>query len=510
MSTTVQYPVAHPTWYDTIRHMFTTTDIAHMRNVLDMDLASYEEVSGASGEIFGQVATQQMPPPPANPWTNDMVQTFRNWMSDNCPKGTPKPDQVSQALSRLATARTALRIRKDVAALSQIEIDKLKKAFEGIMAKDAADPNSYFVQAGYHWLPAPTYCVHHSPGYNPWHRAYLMSFENALRSVPGCEDVTLPYWDITTDFPDLLKSGPFDKYTLPQDIGRGFEKSYVTQRYSYPDIQKRLLKHKVTEDLNRALTKTDWEDFHGVWSGALNNTIIAAHDGGHGSIGPTMANQDVAAFDPVFWFFHANWDRLWWQWQKSMEATDLDGLLSTVNKETDEVSYQIFTVPTLQALKPFTDLPLGLTTVKTIDSVSSLDVDYAPPAKAPAALAFAAKRSFAVSISRKASVSSQNAIVSVNGINRLKIPGSFEVHLLKDGAEIATRFFFQPHEPDKCETCVRNAIAHFDFDLPLAQVTGGKLHVEVEPVNKSVLGARIPVRLMGQPTISVHLPLQTD
>ena len=69
------------------------------------------------------------------------------------------------------------------------------------MAKDPSDPNSYFVQAGHHWLPAPLYCLHHVPGYNPWHRAYMLSFENALRSVPECGDVTLPYWDITTPFP---------------------------------------------------------------------------------------------------------------------------------------------------------------------------------------------------------------------------------------------------------------------------------------------------------------------
>jgi tyrosinase len=28
-----------------------------------------------------------------------------------------------------------------------------------------------------------------------WHRAYLLRLENALRSIPGCQDVTLPFWD---------------------------------------------------------------------------------------------------------------------------------------------------------------------------------------------------------------------------------------------------------------------------------------------------------------------------
>ncbi|MDO9060885.1 MAG: tyrosinase family protein, partial [Bradyrhizobium sp.] len=234
------------------------------------------------------------------------------------------------------------------------------------------------------------------------------------------------------------------------------------------------------------------------------------HDGGHGSIGPTMGNQAVASFDPVFWFFHSNWDRLWWEWQKKVQATDLNGLLSTINKTTDLLSYQIFTLPPLEALTPFTAGPLGLNTLKTIDSVNSLGVDYAPPAAAPKALAFALKTSRAVAIGRQISVNPQNATVSVTGINRTKIPGSFAVHLMKDGKRIASRFMFQPDDVDKCETCVKNAMAHFDFGLPLAEVTGGKLSVQVEPVNKSIVGARFPARLMGNPMIDVHIPLQTD
>ncbi|HEV7878516.1 tyrosinase family protein [Bradyrhizobium sp.] len=507
MSVTPTYPVAHPTWYDTIRLMFTKTDIEHM-GTQHLDLTSYEQVQVGAGNIYGQVASQKMPP--GNPWTQDMNQTFLNWITDGCPKGVPAYAPASAMMSLTARKTAATRIRKDVNSLSATERDTLKKAFEGILANGVSDPNSYFAQAGIHWLPLPAYCMHHAPAYNPWHRAYLLGFENALRSIPGCANVTLPYWDITTPFPDLLKSPPYDSYTLPQDIGGGYDKGYVTQRFSYPDIQAGLLRYDVTGDINRALTKTDWEDFHGYWSGATNNTIIAAHDGGHGSIGPTMSDPSVAAFDPVFWFFHANWDRLWWEWQKKTQATDLNGLLTTIDKLTDPVSYQIFTIGPLEALTPFTAQPAGLTTVKVIDSVNSLSVDYAPPTTEAPMLAFALKTSRAASINRAVSLNPQRATVSVTGINRVKIPGSFAVNLLKDGKQIASRFMFQPPEPEQCETCVKNAMTHFDFDLPLAEVSGGKLSVEVEPVNKKVVGARFPAKLMGNPKIDVHIPLQTD
>ncbi|AXS40725.1 tyrosinase family protein [Breoghania sp. L-A4] len=489
--------------------MFTDTDIAHMQTQ-GLDLTSYEQVRASAGTIYGQVAAKTMPP--GDPWTADMVQTFLNWMTDGYPKGKAAPDGETATLAAPAGTSGAGRVRKDLNSLSDAELKLVKTAFEGILAKDKdlTDPNCYFMQAGYHWLPAPLYCQHHVPGYNPWHRAYMFNFENALRSVPGCEDVTLPYWDITTPFPDFLKKAPFDSYTLPADIGGGFSKGYKTTRFSYPDIKSNLLTYNVTADLERALTKTDWEDFHGYWSGAPYNTIIAAHDGGHGAIGPTMANQSVAAFDPVFWFFHSNWDRLWWEWQKKVGATELNGLLSTIDKQTDLASYQIFTVPPLQALEPFTSLPVALSSIKVIDSVKSLDVDYAPPATKQPLIALAAKTAQSVPLERSVSINPQRAMVTASGINRLKIPGSFKVHLLKDGKPIATRFMFQPDEPEKCENCVKNAMAHFDFDLPLSEIAGGKLQVEVEPVDTSFVGSRFPVKMMGKPTISVSIPVQTE
>jgi len=498
--------VANPTWYSDIRSMFTATDISHM-NSQNVDLTSYDNVMTNAGNIYGQVATGNMPP--NDPWTTnhpDWVTTFLNWITNGFPKGTD-PGSSSAKLSLAAVP--AKRLRKDITTLSQAELALLKKSFEGIFAKPQTDPNSYFVQAGYHWLPGPTYCQHHVPAYNPWHRAYLLSFENALRSIPGCENVTLPYWDITKPFPDVLKQPPFDSYTLPADIGEGYTKGYVTVRDSYDAIQQSLVDMSVAEDIGRALTKTDWEDFNGWFAGAPHNTIIQAHDSGHVSIGPSMADQSVAAFDPVFWFFHANWDRLFWTWQQEMKATTLNGLLSTINKTTDPVSYQTFTNSALEALAPFTTNPPHLKSTTVIDSAQSLDVDYQPPQGQPA-MSLSAKTQLTTLASKKFSVDVDLVNVRVDGVNRLKIPGSFKVHLLKDGKRIASKGFFQPVEAVKCKNCVDNAIAHFDFEMPLAKVSGGRLEVAIEPMDKSVVGDRFPQKLAGNPTVSVHLLMKTE
>jgi hypothetical protein len=163
--------------------MFNETDIDHMRSQ-GFDLTDYNFVKKQSANIYGQVAGGTMPP--NAPWPSDKVETFLNWMTNDCPKGVPLSQSELMGLTALPTqANTATRIRKEISTLSSTELNNLKKAFSEIMARDVDDPNSYFAQAGVHGLPG-LYCMHHIPGYNPWHRAYLVGFENALRSVPGC------------------------------------------------------------------------------------------------------------------------------------------------------------------------------------------------------------------------------------------------------------------------------------------------------------------------------------
>jgi tyrosinase len=503
-------PVERPTWYGEIRNMFTQEDIDHMKNH-ELDLSSYDDVKNSAGNIYGQVATGRMPRGIGRErWTKDWVDTFSNWMSNDFPKGTPKSQTMDALRSVSSSVRKANRIRKEITTLSKTELDNLKKAFSGIMALDPNDSNSYFVQASYHWLPKK-YCQNHLPGYNPWHRAYLVSFENALRSIPGCENVTLPYWDITSEFPEILNSEPFDVFTLPYDVGLKYKKGYKTSRYSSKQIQQNLLTFTVTDDINRALSKTDWGDFHGTWGDPNNNVIIEAHDAGHVSIGDTMAQQDVAAFDPIFWFFHCNWDRLFWQWQNQMKATHLNGLMSTIDKQKDPLSYEAFTSPTMkvQYMTPFSTGPLKLDIISVIDSVNNLDIDYEEP-KTFTKIIMSPKTMRSLLASQKFFVRTDFVDVRVEGLNRLKIPGSFKVHLLNNGKVIASKAFFQPDEADKCESCVKNAVVHFDFELPLNEVSNGKLGVWVEPVDKSFIGDSFPNKLMGNPTVNVHFLLSNE
>lgn len=122
--------------------------------------------------------------------------------------------------------RKKYNVRKDIRTLSKEELDLLIKAWIGIQTnppeQDNPNPNSFFTIAGFHGEPFrgagygnPSwwggYCNHGNVLFPTWHRAYLLCLEKALRRVPGCENVTLPYWnqiaaadDTSNPIPDIF------------------------------------------------------------------------------------------------------------------------------------------------------------------------------------------------------------------------------------------------------------------------------------------------------------------
>jgi tyrosinase len=509
-----------PTWYGDIQKMFAQHDIDCMQSNFGtaFNLGSYQFVATHTNQIDQVVSSGYMPKGgPA--WSEAMVTTFRDWIKDGCLEGTPPATQatVASATPVVTGTGTGPRLRKDIRSLLPDEISTLAKAFQGIMDLDTSNPNSYFQLAGIHWLPAPDfYCMHHDPGFLPWHRPYQILFENALRTIPGCENVTMPYWDITMTepLPDWLYAAPFASYTFPQDVGPApYTKGYTTERYPAATILSNLQEGgfsadtDVFADVSRAMAQTTWEGFNGFFANADYDTLIAGHDNGHNSTGTTMADQSVAAFDPIFWFFHGNWDRVFWEWQKQYNATTQAGMLSRISG--DQASHDTFTDPVVAQLSPFTAMDAKWNAIDLLN-LSDWGIDYAPPSTvlAPQSTVQATQAAVAGHKTLHAAegfrLDSQMVHVRVEGVNRLRIPGSFRVSLMGDGKVLGSRTFFQPSNSQQCPNCIKNGIAHFDFKLPLAAVAGGLLKLSIELVNG---GKSIPLASLGNPTIEVRIPL---
>jgi len=107
--------------------------------------------------------------------------------------------------------RSITDIQADYDAGNKKELEDLMRAWNGIKELGPNEFNGFFMIGGFHGEPfrgpgaqTPTwwggYCQHGTVLFPSWHRAYLYRLENALRSIRGCESVTLPFLDETSDW----------------------------------------------------------------------------------------------------------------------------------------------------------------------------------------------------------------------------------------------------------------------------------------------------------------------
>lgn len=486
-----ELPVENPTYLGDIRYFFSPDDIDHMTRK-GINLGTYDGLKTHAVQIYGAVSSGQMPPEPDRQWTEARSQTFLNWMSADFPMGLPT---AGSSLFEFAPP-IPQRVRGNAASMSAADIALLGKAFEGVMARDADDPQGYFALAGQHGLPN-LYCQHHVDSFNPWHRIYLRNFEDALRSVEGCGDVTLPYWDILSPLPAFLLQPPFASYKFPRDIG-DYTAGEETRRGTQVEIDASLARFNFAADFDQALNQAGWGKYvydskTGKVGYGFQQYSIQAHDGGHVSAGPTMAVQEYAAFDPIFWFYHCNLDRHWLSWQKLVHALDWSSFQSVLDKGTP------FWKPPLNRMQPFPE---------TNDKTIALGIGYDQlimPRTPLNAMARRVKATSAFSIIDDSVVN-----VSIEGIERLKIPGSFVVNLLADGEMVGSRAFFQPKDPPGCPNCAATPVIGLQMDVPRAVVIGKTLSVSLEVPGQSEIGANFPLSQAGSPTVRVSSLLSID
>lgn len=84
--------IESPTWENSIKGYFSREDIDHMVIISrnwdpPLDLSSHDSVKINAARIYSSVSSNppRMPPSPATPWSQEMVQNFLQWMYAGCP-----------------------------------------------------------------------------------------------------------------------------------------------------------------------------------------------------------------------------------------------------------------------------------------------------------------------------------------------------------------------------------------------------------------------------------------
>ena len=211
--------------------------------------------------------------------------------------------------------------RKNIDDLSAQELSDYIHAVEILTQRGSEEPNNYDDLAFIH-NRAPSDdrpggpCEHGSDLFLPWHRPHLLAFEQALRESdpPRTSNVRIPYWDWTKPpsgnfYPEAFEDNSSILYTY-RNSGVSRNQSPTPHAYTGCYMQESVL------------NTSEWSVFGGGESRSRQGVLEQpSHNALHSSyIGGYMSNPSTAAYDPIYWSFHAFIDLLMWEWQKDNEV----------------------------------------------------------------------------------------------------------------------------------------------------------------------------------------------
>ncbi|AOT08735.1 tyrosinase family protein [Pseudoalteromonas luteoviolacea] len=149
------------------------------------------------------------------------------------------------------------------------------------------------------------HCPHGDPKFLPWHRAYILAFENALLQVistlPNAPaQWAMPFWDYTT-------SGA-EGFSLPPAFKVNNNSLYFLNRY---------LPFNAEQYYSDTVTSTVDENFEQYRAAIENIPHNVVHTGLRGA----MQSIRTAGLDPIFYTHHCQIDRLWAIWSSISTTT---------------------------------------------------------------------------------------------------------------------------------------------------------------------------------------------
>ncbi len=185
-------------------------------------------------------------------------------------------------------------------------------------------------------------CQHGTWYFLPWHRGYLLMFEENVRAtvakLGGPADWTLPYWNYFKTGQSALPPA-FAAKQLPDGTPNAL---YVAQRFG-PNNDGNVFIDLSQVNLS-ALGDTDFTGpgnggspgFGGVDTGFehggathgdlesqphdMVHVLVGGQDPSGRQLPGLMSDPDTAGLDPIFWLHHANIDRLWEVWLQQSGA----------------------------------------------------------------------------------------------------------------------------------------------------------------------------------------------
>ena len=249
---------------------------------------------------------------------------------------------------------SATRVRK---AWSLLTCSERQEYVQAVKTLNAEQPDEYRKLVVLHDFNFGF--AHGTSSFLPWHRWYILAYENAIRSLRGFECLTLPYWDWERDaqsreMSSVLRAETFGAYHSPSEtcvsdgIGAGWSDHNIENVGCLNRNFGGFGSRGFTGSLSMRELITSNPSYE-TWRPTFEGNPHAAP---HNWVGGDMSSAFSPA-DPLFWLHHANVDRMWGIWQDyngydEVSKDDLDPRLhyvaSPATSEHDLDSTMPFTV----------------------------------------------------------------------------------------------------------------------------------------------------------------------
>ena len=422
---------ARPFWVQAARQAKVAEGWKGCMDDYGIELDDYDSVRASAVTIYEHLASGSMPltSDQTQRWPPDALAQLRAWIEQGTRRTAADPVSRGPRLPP-APVPAALRVRRDILDLSAAELDAYRARIEELGAT-SLDPQAVWQQVAYIHTD---WCLHYQEAFVLWHRANLLYFEALLgMAIPYWNfmspEATVdgsPRAGLVKPFRAMTYVAPATRETRPNPLrfavakdGRskacasGGERPpsagqcryvqrdhvlYTSGDESRAEREQKLAliglyQHQIAFALrwNRFSTPegavgypwaniptfdppppdSDYPhrtDFDGLYE--------QPHDNFHGWAGPDMADNAYTAFDPLFWSYHANIDRIFEEWNRAHPTTQF----------TSSYPLRPFAGPLARSLELVDPDPFVYTTIGDMAKDSrALGYDYEWPAVPDAA-----------------------------------------------------------------------------------------------------------------------------
>jgi tyrosinase len=369
---------AQPYWIPEQRQASVATQWNGCMSGFLIELDKYASVKEWSVTIYDHLYSRAMPLTldPSQFWPDGALELLRTWINEGCRENDEAPLGWNDIIPPSHNRPQPLRIRKDIRDLSAAELDTYRMKLDDVMRVADASADSPWQKLAYIHT---NWCLHYQEAFLPWHRASLLHLEHLIdfpipywnwyawdASIDGSPNAGIPqaFKDETYVHPAsgevrrnplrfaAAKDGKSKACQMPgacEALPPGA--CYWVQRdpllYTSGDDQREARQKKIglvrlfQEQVRNALRWPRFSQPEGApgypWANIqqfdppqpdseypnredFDGLYEQPHDNFHGWLGIDMADNSYTAFDPIFWSYHANIDRVMEIWLRQHPA----------------------------------------------------------------------------------------------------------------------------------------------------------------------------------------------